>query len=144
MTCRLDRRGADGVYFPAATRAALRNWSKLHNAVRRSDRADRDGHDPQRIRRCASHAILVDEHPGFIVHDRNGRAMTPQVRASTSAQSGFQDFTTVSIRGPGRAGRHRGLPPLTPLPVKVMWAYVLRRFLYAVPSCSACPCSSSG
>ena len=43
-----------------------------------------------------AHAIIVDEAPwGFIVHDRNPRAMTKKVKGFTSAQSWFQDFTTV-------------------------------------------------
>lgn len=46
----------------------------------------------------AAHAELVDDAPWvFIVHDRNGRAMTRKVRGFTSAQSWFQDFTTVSV-----------------------------------------------
>ena len=43
-----------------------------------------------------AHEIIVDEAPwGFIVHDRNPRAMTKKVKGFTSAQSWFQDLTTV-------------------------------------------------
>jgi ABC-type transport system substrate-binding protein len=46
-----------------------------------------------------SHELLVDEAVWlFIVHDRNPRAMTKKVKGFTSAQSWFQDFTTVDIQ----------------------------------------------
>ena len=45
------------------------------------------------------HEILVDEAVWlFIVHDRNPRAMTKHVKGFTSAQSWFQDFTTVDMQ----------------------------------------------
>jgi len=43
-----------------------------------------------------AHEIFVDDPPWlFIVHDRNARAMTKNVKGFTSAQSWFQDFTPV-------------------------------------------------
>jgi ABC-type transport system substrate-binding protein len=43
-----------------------------------------------------AHELIVDDAPWvFIVHDRNSRAMTKKVKGFTSAQSWFQDFTTV-------------------------------------------------
>jgi len=46
-----------------------------------------------------SHEVLVDEAVWlFIVHDRNPRAMTKHVKGFTSAQSWFQDFTTVDMQ----------------------------------------------
>ena len=54
--------------------------------------------DPEQILKDAqkAHAVLVDDAPWvFIVHDRNPRAMTKKVKGFTSAQSWFQDFTTV-------------------------------------------------
>ena len=48
---------------------------------------------------AAMHEMLVDEAPwAWIVHDRNPRAMTKQVRGFVSAQSWFQDLTRVSIK----------------------------------------------
>ena len=42
--------------------------------------------------------IVVDEAPWlWIVHDLNPRAMSSNVKDFTSAQSWFQDFTTVSV-----------------------------------------------
>src|SRR5215510_5996314 len=46
-----------------------------------------------------SHEVLVDEAVWlFIVHDRNPRAMTKHDKGFTSAQSWFQDFTTVDMQ----------------------------------------------
>jgi peptide/nickel transport system substrate-binding protein len=46
-----------------------------------------------------AHEVLVDEAVWvFIVHDRNPRAMTKHVKGFTSAQSWFQDFTTVDMQ----------------------------------------------
>jgi len=43
-----------------------------------------------------AHEIFVDDPAWlFIVHDRNARAMTKNVKGFTSAQSWFQDFTSV-------------------------------------------------
>jgi peptide/nickel transport system substrate-binding protein len=43
--------------------------------------------------------VIVDDAPWvFIVHDRNPRAMTKNVKGFVSAQSWFQDFTTVDIQ----------------------------------------------
>jgi ABC-type transport system substrate-binding protein len=43
-----------------------------------------------------AHELLVDEAVWlFIVHDRNPRAMTKNVKGFVSAQSWFQDFTRV-------------------------------------------------
>ena len=45
-----------------------------------------------------AHEVVVDDAPWlFIVHDLNPRAMTKHVKGFTSAQSWFQDFTTVYI-----------------------------------------------
>jgi len=45
-----------------------------------------------------AHEVIVDDAPWlFIVHDRNPRAMTNRVKGFVSAQSWFQDFTTVSM-----------------------------------------------
>jgi ABC-type transport system substrate-binding protein len=45
-----------------------------------------------------AHEIFVDDPPWlFIVHDRNARAMTKNVKGFTSAQSWFQDFTPVTM-----------------------------------------------
>ena len=46
-----------------------------------------------------AHELIVDDAPWiFIVHDRNPRAMTKKVKGFTSAQSWFQDFTTVEMQ----------------------------------------------
>ena len=46
-----------------------------------------------------AHEIFVDDPPWlFIVHDRNARAMTKKVKGFVSAQSWFQDFTTVDMQ----------------------------------------------
>jgi peptide/nickel transport system substrate-binding protein len=46
-----------------------------------------------------AHEVIVDDAPWvFIVHDRNPRAMTKNVKGFVSAQSWFQDFTTVDIQ----------------------------------------------
>jgi ABC-type transport system substrate-binding protein len=46
----------------------------------------------------AAHELVVDDAPwAFIVHDLNGRAMTKKVKGFVSAQSWFQDLTTVEL-----------------------------------------------
>jgi len=91
------------LYFLGSNAAPRgRNWSNWRNQqfddlIRRIETAT----DPQQVLADAraAHAILVDDAPWvFIVHDRNGRAMTRRVRGFTSAQSWFQDFTTVSVQ----------------------------------------------
>jgi ABC-type transport system substrate-binding protein len=57
--------------------------------------------DPEKIAANIrkAHELLVDEAVWlFIVHDRNPRAMTKKVKGFTSAQSWFQDFTTVEMQ----------------------------------------------
>jgi len=45
-----------------------------------------------------AHELVVDDAPwAFIVHDLNGRAMTKKVKGFVSAQSWFQDLTTVEL-----------------------------------------------
>ena len=42
--------------------------------------------------------IVVDEAPWlWIVHDSNPRAMSAKVKGFVSAQSWFQDFTTIDM-----------------------------------------------
>ena len=46
-----------------------------------------------------AHALLVDTAPWvFIVHDLNARAMSKKVSGFVSAQSWFQDFTTIEMK----------------------------------------------
>jgi len=57
--------------------------------------------NPERIAQLLrqAHERLVDNPPWlWIVHDLNPRAMTRRVRGFTSAQSWFQDFTTVELQ----------------------------------------------
>ena len=64
----------------------------------RSSTGSRNRPTPQRSSPISSkaHEIFVDDPPWlFIVHDRNARAMTKNVKGFTSAQSWFQDFTRV-------------------------------------------------
>jgi peptide/nickel transport system substrate-binding protein len=45
-----------------------------------------------------AHEVIVDHVPWlFIVHDRNRRAMTKHVKGFVSAQSRFQDFSTIAM-----------------------------------------------
>jgi peptide/nickel transport system substrate-binding protein len=45
------------------------------------------------------HEMLVDDAPWvWIVHDGNPRAMTTKVEGFVSAQSWFQDLTSVSLK----------------------------------------------
>jgi peptide/nickel transport system substrate-binding protein len=76
-----------------------RNWSNWKNEqfdelISRIEASS----DPQQTLADArkAHELLVDDAPWvFIVHDRNPRAMTKKVKGFISAQSWFQDFTTV-------------------------------------------------
>jgi ABC-type transport system substrate-binding protein len=57
--------------------------------------------DPAKINQllATAHARLVDNPPWlWIVHDLNPRAMSRRVTGFTSAQSWFQDLTTVDLR----------------------------------------------
>jgi ABC-type transport system substrate-binding protein len=57
--------------------------------------------DPAKINQllATAHARLVDSAPWlWIVHDLNPRAMSRRVTGFTSAQSWFQDLTTVDLR----------------------------------------------
>ena len=57
--------------------------------------------DPAKIAQllATAHARLVDNPPWlWIVHDLNPRAMSRRVTGFTSAQSWFQDLTTVDLR----------------------------------------------
>jgi ABC-type transport system substrate-binding protein len=88
------------LYFLSTNAAPKgRNWANWKNAefdmlidrIEKSSDKEQILKDSQR-----AHAIIVDEAPwAFIVHDRNPRAMTKKVKGFTSAQSWFQDFTTV-------------------------------------------------
>src|SRR6266498_1576324 len=77
------------------------NWANFKNAEYDAliDKIEKSS-DPEKITDYIrkSHEILVDEAVWlFIVHDRNPRAMTKKVKGFTSAQSWFQDFTTVDV-----------------------------------------------
>ena len=79
-----------------------RNWSnwKSPQFDELIDRIEKSS-DRQQILADArkAHELIVDDAPWiFIVHDRNPRAMTKQVKGFTSAQSWFQDFTTVDMQ----------------------------------------------
>jgi ABC-type transport system substrate-binding protein len=88
------------LYFLSSNAAPNgRNWANWKNPefdmlidrIEKSSDKEQILKDSQR-----AHAIIVDEAPwAFIVHDRNPRAMTKKVKGFTSAQSWFQDFTTV-------------------------------------------------
>ena len=57
--------------------------------------------DPAAYTRAYAHAHerVVDNPPWlFIVHDLNPRAMSRRVHGFTSAQSWFQDLTTVEVQ----------------------------------------------
>jgi peptide/nickel transport system substrate-binding protein len=88
------------LYFVSANAAPRgRNWSNWKNEqfddlISRIEVSS----DQQQILADArkAHELIVDDAPWvFIVHDRNARAMTKKVKGFTSAQSWFQDFTTV-------------------------------------------------
>ena len=78
-----------------------RNWPNWKNAefdavIERIEKSTDPEEIVANIRKA--HVIFVDDPPWlFIVHDRNARAMTKNVKGFTSAQSWFQDFTTVYI-----------------------------------------------
>ena len=88
------------LYFLSTNAAPKgRNWSNWKNEEfdRLIDEVEKST-DKEQILKDAqkAHAVLVDDAPwAFIVHDRNPRAMTKKVKGFTSAQSWFQDFTTV-------------------------------------------------
>jgi len=76
-----------------------RNWSNWKNEQfdKLISRVEASS-DPQQTLADArkAHELLVDDAPWvFIVHDRNPRAMTKKVKGFISAQTWFQDFTTV-------------------------------------------------
>jgi peptide/nickel transport system substrate-binding protein len=79
-----------------------RNWSNWKNPqfdelIDRIEKAS----DQQQILADArkAHELIVDDAPWiFIVHDRNPRAMSKHVKGFVSAQSWFQDFTTVDMQ----------------------------------------------
>ena len=78
-----------------------RNWPNWKNAEYDAviDRIEKST-DPEEIVADIkkAHEIFVDDPPWlFIVHDRNARAMTKDVKGFTSAQSWFQDFTPVTM-----------------------------------------------
>jgi peptide/nickel transport system substrate-binding protein len=90
------------LYFASANAAPKgRNWSNWKNKqfddlISRIEASS----DQQQILADArkAHELVVDDAPWvFIVHDRNARAMTRKVKGFTSAQSWFQDFTTVYV-----------------------------------------------
>jgi len=76
-----------------------RNWPNWKNAefdavIERIEKSTDSEEIVANIRKA--HEIFVDDPPWlFIVHDRNARAMTKNVKGFTSAQSWFQDFTPV-------------------------------------------------
>ena len=76
-----------------------RNWPNWKNAefdavIERIEKSTDPEEIVANIRKA--HEIFVDDPPWlFIVHDRNARAMTKNVKGFTSAQSWFQDFTPV-------------------------------------------------
>jgi peptide/nickel transport system substrate-binding protein len=88
------------LYFLSSNAAPKgRNWSnwkseQFDNLISRIEASS----DQQQILADArkAHELIVDDAPWvFIVHDRNARAMTKKVKGFISAQSWFQDFTTV-------------------------------------------------
>jgi ABC-type transport system substrate-binding protein len=88
------------LYFMSSNAAPKgRNWSnwkneQFDNLISRIEASN----DQQQILADAqkAHELLVDDPPWvFIVHDRNARAMTKKIKGFTSAQSWFQDFTTI-------------------------------------------------
>jgi peptide/nickel transport system substrate-binding protein len=88
------------LYFVSSNAAPKgRNWSNWKNEqfdslISRIEVSN----DQQQILADAqkAHELIVDDAPWlFIVHDRNARSMTKKVKGFTSAQSWFQDFTTV-------------------------------------------------
>ena len=55
--------------------------------------------DEYKVNLTRMHEVLVDEAPwAWIVHDLNPRAMSGKVAGFTSAQSWFQDLTTVTLK----------------------------------------------
>ncbi len=88
------------LYFVSANAAPKgRNWSNWKNEQFDDLISSIEvSSDQQQILADArkAHELIVDDAPWvFIVHDRNARAMTKKVKGFTSAQSWFQDFTTV-------------------------------------------------
>ncbi len=88
------------LYFLSSNAAPNgRNWANWKNPEFDTliDRIEKSTDKAQILKDSQrAHAIIVDEAPwAFIVHDRNPRAMTKKVKGFTSAQSWFQDFTTV-------------------------------------------------
>ena len=90
------------LYFLSTNAAPKgRNWANWKNEEfdMLIDRIEKSNDKAQILKDTQrAHEIIVDEAPwAFIVHDRNPRAMTKKVKGFTSAQSWFQDFTTVDM-----------------------------------------------
>jgi peptide/nickel transport system substrate-binding protein len=90
------------LYFLSSNAAPKgRNWANWKNEEFDMviDRIEKSSDKEQILKDTRrAHEIIVDEAPwAFIVHDRNPRAMTKKVKGFTSAQSWFQDFTTVDL-----------------------------------------------
>lgn len=78
------------------------NWSgwKSQESDTLFDRIE-NSTDPKEIQELTAkaHAVFVDTAPWlFVVHDLNARAMTAKVTGFVSAQSWFQDFTTIDMK----------------------------------------------
>ncbi len=90
------------LYFLSTNAAPKgRNWANWKNEEfdMLIDRIEKSSDKAQILKDTQrAHEIIVDEAPwAFIVHDRNPRAMTKKVKGFTSAQSWFQDFTSVDM-----------------------------------------------
>ena len=89
------------LYFLSTNAAPKgRNWANWKNEEfdMLIDRIEKSSDQAQILKDTQrAHEIIVDDAPwAFIVHDRNPRAMTKKVKGFTSAQSWFQDFTSVT------------------------------------------------
>ena len=90
------------LYFLSSNAAPKgRNWANWKNEEfdMLIDRIEKSSDKAQILKDTQrAHEIIVDEAPwAFIVHDRNPRAMTKKVKGFVSAQSWFQDFTSVDM-----------------------------------------------
>src|SRR5262245_7338885 len=78
-----------------------RNWANWKNQEfdMLIDRIEKSSDQAQILKDTRrAHEIVVDDAPWVvIVHDSNPRAMTKKVKGFTSAQSWFQDFTSVDL-----------------------------------------------
>ena len=101
---RLVRPVADGALVPVLELLAARLELPAIGATRSSTRPSprwRPERDPARVAALlrTAHERLVDDPPWlWIVHDLNPRAMSRRVRGFVSAQSWFQDLTTVELQ----------------------------------------------